>query len=183
MGQTTTSHTNRNDLRRFVLLSILIALQTIFSNTLGIRTPILRVTFGFFPLILSGIILGPVYAAIGAVYSDLIGFIIFQTGATFFPGYTFTALLSGLVYGFFLYNKPKKLWRIISSVSIVKIILHLGLNTYWTYIAFSTTGFWLLLSQRSMAAFLQIPIQVAFIWFLAYRISDSPPALPFKKDI
>lgn len=175
-----TIHIEKDALRQMVLLGIFVALQTIFSNVFGIQTPIMKISFGFFPLILAAMILGPIYAGIGSALSDIIGFFIFQTG-TFFPGYTLTALLCGMVYGFFLYSKPKKLWRIIVSISLVKIVLHLGLNTYWTYYAFVKTSFEAIFLKRVVPELLQIPIQVFFIWFLAYRISESPPALPFKK--
>ena len=172
---------SRYESRKIVLLGVLVALQTIFSNTLGIRTPIMKISFGFFPLILAAMLLGPFYAAIGASLADIIGFFLFQTG-TFFPGYTLSAFLSGLVYGFFLYGRPVKLWRVIVSVSIVKLILHLGLNTYWTYIAFVKNGFWALFLKRVVPEFLQIPIQVVFICLLASRICAAFPEFPANKS-
>ena len=171
----------RNSLRRMILLSFLIALQLVFSKTLAIRLPHIDITFGFFALALSGLILGPFYAACGAACADVIGFILFPRGV-FFIGYTLTALLGGLVYGIFLYCKPKKLWRVIVATCIIKLGLHLGLNTFWAYLV-GGRAFWAHLVTRTPAEFMQIPIQVAFIWFLAYRISESPPALPFKKEI
>ena len=55
---------------------------------------------------LSAIILGPKYSTVLAGLADLIGALLFPFGS-FFIGYTISALLTGLVYGLFLYNKDE----------------------------------------------------------------------------
>lgn len=81
-----------------VTCALLVALQVILARFLSINTTFVVVNFSFLAVALSGILFGPLWAlAVGAV-SDLIGATLFPFGA-FFPGFTVTAGLVGLIYG------------------------------------------------------------------------------------
>ncbi len=85
-----------------VTCALLVALQVILARFLSINTTFVVVNFSFLAVALSGILFGPLWAlAVGAV-SDLIGATLFPFGA-FFPGFTVTAALVGLIYGLFLH--------------------------------------------------------------------------------
>ena len=87
-----------------VTCALLVALQVILARFLSINTTFVVVNFSFLAVALSGILFGPLWAlAVGAV-SDLIGATLFPFGA-FFPGFTVTAGLVGLIYGLFLHQK------------------------------------------------------------------------------
>ena len=91
--------------------------------------------------------------------------ILFPTGS-FFPGFTLTAFLTGVVYGVFLYNKPKTWARIIGAVLTVCLVLNLGLDTCWLSILMGK-GYLALLPTRIMKAALMIPVQsliIGIIW-------------------
>lgn len=86
--------------------------------------------------------LGWKYSTFIAVVADLIGAILFPSGA-FFIGYTLTAALTGFFAGILLYQPKgikvnrKFIIRLLVYVLISTGVLHGGLNTLWIMI---TTG-------------------------------------------
>jgi len=119
-----------------VTLAMLLAVEIVLSRLVSIRTPITTIGFGFVPLVIAGILFGPVPAAIVAVLADILGAILFPIGA-YYPPLTLTALLVGLTYGFFLYKRsfdPKKAsdWiRLVLCVVVRQGVWALLLQSYW----------------------------------------------------
>jgi len=149
------------DVKTLILASLFISLNIIFSRFLSINTPLFRIGFGFLPTALCGIILGPIIGGISAVIADLVGFALNPTG-TYFPGFTLSALLTGTIYGFFLYKKPKTTFRFLIPVTIVCLFINLILNTYWLSILLGN-GFFALMPSRLLKEFIMIPIQFTLI--------------------
>ena len=77
-------------------LSMLTALQVVLSRFVSIETPIVKIGFGFVPVMLAGGLFGPIGGLIVGGLSDFVGAILFPFGA-YFPGYTITAAFSGAV--------------------------------------------------------------------------------------
>jgi len=146
------------NVKRLVLTAMLIAIEIVLTRFLSIQTPILRISFGFLPITVIAILYGPVYAGIGAAIADLIGVMLFPTGA-FFPGFTLTAFLTGVTYGIFLYKRPKNLINICAAVLIVTMVLHLALDTWWVQLL-TGKGYIALLPARIIKNFIMAPIQV-----------------------
>ena len=105
-------------------------MEIILTRFLSFQTPIVRIGFGFLPGALSAIMFGPVIGGITGMLSDIIGMALFPKGA-YFPGFTFSALMSGVIYGIFLYKKPKSILRIFMAILTITIFVDLGLNTLW----------------------------------------------------
>lgn len=154
-------NTPRSNSRKLSNLGLLIALQIVFSRYISINTPIIKIGFGFLPVAIIGILYGGWTAGICAVISDIIGLMLFPTGA-YFPGFTLTEFLTGFTYGYFLYNKPKTWYRTLAPVTIVCILLNLLLNTYWLTIILGK-GYLALLPTRAIKNFLMIPVQLITI--------------------
>ena len=83
--------------KNIALMGLLIALQIVFVRFLSIQTWNLKISFGFLPLVMAAIILGPVESAVVGAAADFLGAVIFPTGP-YFPGMTITALLTGIVW-------------------------------------------------------------------------------------
>jgi ECF transporter S component (folate family) len=90
---------------------ILIALSIILTRFASFRIPIfgvenIRIGFGPFPIILGGILFGPILGfSIGAI-ADVIGFIISPMG-TYMPHFTLVSGLNGLIPGLWMISSPK----------------------------------------------------------------------------
>ena len=92
-------------LKKIILSGIFLALLIVLNRFVSIKTPLLVISFSYVPIMVSAILLGPKYSTIIAALGDFIGAILFPFG-TYFPGFTFSAALTGLIYGVFLYKKP-----------------------------------------------------------------------------
>ncbi len=149
--------------RPMVFIAILVAIEVVLTRFFAIETPIIRVGFGFVPITLSAIIFGPIIGGITAATADVLGMLLFPKGV-YFPGFTLSAFLTGLTYGLFLYNKPKKFFNITLSVLIITLVIHLGLNTLWISIL-TGKAYRVLILPRIIKELLLIPVQIILIHF------------------
>lgn len=147
-----------------VFMGLFIALHVVFTRILRpIELPYLRVSFGFMATSMVSMILGPVLGGVNAAISDIVGFFLFPSGNVFFPGFTISAFISGLIYGVFLYKKEKTILRISLAVIIITIFVDLGLNTIWLSILLDQAWQAFFLARLIRSAIL-LPIQIFFIY-------------------
>jgi len=151
--------------KKIVLTAMLIALEIILTRFLSIQTPIIRISFGFIPIVLIAIMYGPLFAGIGAAIGDILGVSLFSAFAPF-PGFTLTAFLAGIVYGLLLHKHPKSLPRICIAAIIVTVALQFVLDTAWL-VFFFERGFIALLPTRIIRTLIMLPMQIICIRFIA----------------
>lgn len=156
------------DTKRLVVVALLIAVEIVLSRFLSIATPIAKIGFAFVPIVIIAMLYGPFYAGLANAVADFVGAILFPIGA-YFPGFTLTALLTGIIYGFFLYGKPKKVIWITIMVLIISVCLHLGLNTVWLRII-TGKAYTAILPTRIAQTAVMIPVQIAATCLIANSI-------------
>ena len=161
--------------RDLVILSLLIAMNIILSRFLSIATPIMKIGFSFLPLTIAAVMYGPKYTAIVAVIADIIGATLFPSGA-FFPGFTITTFIVGILYGVFLYNKPRDLKNIITAVFIVNLI-ELILNTGNLYLL-TGQAIWMTLPTRAVQSLIMFAVKTFTIYNVSYSIADMKKYIP-----
>src|SRR5690554_5360165 len=88
-------------------LGLLTAVSIVLTRVFGVVLPIagagaLRLSFGEIPIILAGMLFGPGAGALTGLAADLIGYLINSHGGAFFPGFTLSAVLTGLIPGLLL---------------------------------------------------------------------------------
>lgn len=99
-----TGSSNRMSTQVVVKAALLAAASIILTRFFSYMIPLgglpaLRIGFGNVPLIIAGMMLGPVAGGIVGVVSDLVGFMINPMGGMYFPGFTLTAALYGVISG------------------------------------------------------------------------------------
>lgn len=134
------------------IMGLLIALEIILSRFLSISAWNIKIGFSFVPIVVAALLLGPVYAGVAAALADFIGAVLFPIGA-FFPGFTLTAFLTGLVFGLFLYRK-QSFPRILGAVAVNQLILSLLLNTLWISVLYGSPFLPLLVTRLVQCAVL-----------------------------
>ena len=165
---------SRINLKAIPVIAFLIALELVLTRFLSINTPIIRIGFGFLPVSLCALIYGPLWSAVAYAIGDVIGALLFPSGA-FFPGFTLTAFLTGLTFGLFLYRKKdlthKLTWlNVLPASLIVCFVLNLGLDTLWLSMLMGD-GFWGLMPARIPKAFIMCAVQVLLIPFIWNRLA------------
>jgi ECF transporter S component (folate family) len=144
-----------------VFTGFMIALSVVLSKLISINISFLRIGFGFLPIAVLAILYGPYVAAIGYGVADLLGAWLLPTG-TFFPGFTVSAVLTGLIFGWVLYNKEITFVRALIASALVCLIVNLLLNTWWlTFII--GKGFTVLLASRAIKEVVAIPVMAFLI--------------------
>ena len=157
-------------IKKLVLSALLLAITIVLSRFLSINTELLAIGFSFVPMMLTAIWLGPKYSTVVCGLADLIGALLFPFG-TFFIGFTISAVLKGLIYGLVLYEKDREftdkelLIRLIISSLIVIIFVNILLNAVWLKIMYDK-AFIAILSLRTVAQFIMLPIQVLTVYAL-----------------
>ena len=115
--------------KKLITLSVLVAMDVVLTRFLSINAWNTRIGFGFVPMVIAAMMYGMLPAGIVAALADFIGAILFPTGP-YFPGFTFSVFLMGIVFGFFL-HKDRSFWRVVVSVLITQFVISLFLTTYW----------------------------------------------------
>ena len=165
--------------RNLVLCAMMAALSIVLSYTTSFYiTNDIKIGFSGLPNRLVDFMFGPVVGCIFGGLMDVIKFFIKPDGA-FFPGYTLTAMVGGLIYGIFYYRlqikQPQlaeetgwskvKAWILANITSIllifianvlVKCICNIGLNTLWSSM-FTGKAWIALLPTRVLKNLIQIP--------------------------
>jgi ECF transporter S component (folate family) len=148
------------DLRYLVLAGLFAALDIVCSRFLPVYflppgTFLIRTGLQFLVFALAGWTIGPGWAMGAAMTADVIGVLLNPTGTgQFFPGYTLTAGLSGLMYGLILHRRKTNFWRTGAAAAVHMLLIALPLTSLW----FSMQGFfpdfwtpfWLALPWRAL---------------------------------
>lgn len=157
--------------RRAANLGLLAAVSIVLTRVFGVVLPIagvgaLRLSFGEIPIILAGLLFGPAGGALTGLTADLIGYLINSHGGPFFPGFTLSAALAGLIPGL-LRSRVKGSPTLIQAALIVlatDLVTGVLLNTLWLTILYGQ-GFFVILPMRMLARLVTLPIySLAVFW-------------------
>ena len=80
--------------KKIAISAMLIAFDVIFTRVLALNMPLTKIGLGFAAVMVCGMLYGPGWAALCAGLGDLVGSLLFPTGA-YFPGFTVTAAIGG----------------------------------------------------------------------------------------
>ena len=162
--------------RHLTLAALLVALQIILGK-LSVGDPaVLKFSFGFIATALIGYYLGPWIGGMAMVVNDLISNTILNTGSMFFPGLTFSAFVSGVIAGLFLYQQ-KVTWQRVFIYEFVQILVtNVFFTTLWVYLmslSSSSTGraFTALLAIRVPKEVISWPLEAILVLIILRQLA------------
>jgi riboflavin transporter len=148
-----------------LLISMSIVLTRMFAaNFMIVGVQASRLSIGFLPIILAGMICGPWWGlAVGAL-ADALGFLIFPSGV-YFPLITLTSALVGLLPALIvrITGRMRDWLKALICVAAVQIICSMLLQTLWLAILFGK-AFELLFVPRAIVALATIPIYYILVF-------------------
>ena len=105
--------------RAGLFIAMSLVLKVVFEIYIPLGgIPALRINFAQIPIMLSGIILGPVIGFCSGAAADIINFMV-KPGGPFFPGFTLVSALSGLIPGLiFKYLKKELNFNLLNTLFI-----------------------------------------------------------------
>ncbi len=141
-----------------------LAVLTAAGVVLGRLVPVVnlwntKIEFAFVAVMLAACISGPIGGAVVGALVDFIGAILMPTGA-YFPGFTVTAAITGLVFGLLLYKKCN-FPRIVIAVLSTQLVCSLLLNTLFISILY-TKAYTALLATRIIQVAIMSVVEILF---------------------
>ena len=154
-----------SNVQSLVFSALLVATSIIFTRFLGFIAfgGAVRISFGNLPIALAGALLGPFWGGMTGLAADLLGATLFPQGG-FFPGFTLTSVLTGVIPGIILYSRKPSIKLIALSSIISAVLCSLILNTFWLTILLKK-GFLVLLPTRIVSA-----LTIAFIEAILLKV-------------
>ena len=160
---------DRMSTEKLTMLALLTALQVVLGNLTQIPFVGKQFNFGFLPIVAAAAMLGPVSAAVVGGIGDFIGAHLFPAGA-YFPGFTLTAVIVGLLYAIPLYRRKPCVVRV-AVAAVLGMIPNLLLNSLWLSMLYSSKTYWVWVTSRAVSYLVEIPLQVVLIYAALQGIS------------
>lgn len=157
-------------IKKIIVGAMLLAMFIIFNRFISIKTEVLVISFTFVPMMISAMWLGPKYSTIIALLGDLLGALLFPFGP-YFPGFTVSSAISGLIYGLFLYNKgeemsnKKLIIRLIVSSVLQLIVVNIFITSFWIHMLYGK-AYLAIMASRAITQIIMIPIHVIVMYGL-----------------
>lgn len=156
------------NVRTLSMSAMLTAITVILGFFAIVIGDFVKIQFYFLTVGMSGMLFGPVISGIIGGLGDILSFIVKPTG-TFFPGFTLNAIITGVIYGMFLYRRPVSFWRIFAAKLTITMIVEMGLSTYWLTILYGQ-GFWAILATRVVKCVVMLPIDSIMLYAVVSRM-------------
>lgn len=120
-----------NTTKKLVFMGLFIALEIVLTRVVSLMpSTITRISLSFIVYSFSGLLFGPVFTGLMAMFGDLVGAILFPPPGGFMIGFTLSAMVAGVLFGFI--TKDTK--RIILILILNLVIIEIFMNTYWLHI-------------------------------------------------
>ena len=150
--------------RNMVLCGLMAALAVVLSMAASIEAgPYIRIGFSGIPNRIVECLFGPAAGCLFGGALDVLKYALKPSGPFFF-GFTFNAMLAGIIYGSILYKKPVSIKRIAAAELLVKVLINCILNTLWISMLYGK-GFFVLLPVRLLKNGIMLPIDSAILYF------------------
>lgn len=152
--------TGGSSLNIMLRVAILIALDVLLMNYLGIHTPYFKIGFSFVPVVLCGMLYGAKWSTVCAGVGDLMNCFLGPYG--WYPPLTLSACLMGWIYGAVLKGRSSSLPAILLAVGAVQILISMLLNTWFLSLLYTAPYFELMLT-RVPQVLLMLPVQTVVL--------------------
>ena len=163
-------------LRTITLIAMLLAVSVVLSFFTIQVSESLRLGLGYLITATMGMLFGPVTAGIAAGVGDIVKYLIKPSGA-FFPGFTITAILGGVLYGMVFYHSRVTLVRAIVAKTLTNLLLNILLNTFWLSIMMGK-GFWALVPSRVIKNIARLPVEILLLYSVLRIVTGIVGKLP-----
>lgn len=159
--------------RTITTVGLLLSIQMVLSSYGVIEvTDSLKISLAHLALAPTAILFGPVAAGLQGALSDILGFILKPTGP-YFPGFTLTAGLLGVIYGIALYKTKRTVWHVIAARTAVCLLLNITLNTVFLTMLYGPSRL-ATLPLRIVKNLIQLPIDCLLLSAMCKAVNRLP---------
>ena len=159
--------------RAITTAGLLLAIQMVLSSYGVIEvTDSLKISLAHLAIAPTAILFGPVVAGLQGALSDLLGFTLRPSGP-YFPGFTLSATLLGVIYGMLLYKTKRSTWQIITARVLVCIFVNIALNTVFLTMLYGPSRL-ATLPVRIVKNLIQLPIDCLLLGAVCKAVKRIP---------
>lgn len=164
--------------RKMIILSLFSAISIVLTRLLAFYIPLfgsndVRISLGDIPIMLAGLIFGPLSGALTGLVSDIIGATLLPAGP-FFPGFSLSAMLVGAIPGLlknFIFRSTR-FPHLLMIILITELISSVLLNTLWLSMIFSIP-YSVLLFPRTLITLIMVLVYASILQLLLKRLKKS----------
>lgn len=160
-----------------LMAALAIVLGMVASITIG---PYIKIGFSGLPNRMVEFLFGPVAGCLFGGALDILKYLVKPDGPFFF-GFTFNAMLAGIIYGSILYRKPVSWKRVIIAEFLAKLVINCILNTLWLSMLYGK-GFLVLLPTRILKNAIMLPIDSVILYFSLRYVGQAAKYFGFVKN-
>ena len=166
--------------KNLALCGVMGALSLVLGIVASIQIgPYIKIGFSGLPNRIVECLFGPVIGCIFGGTMDILKFIAKPDGPFFF-GFTFDAMLAGILYGSILYKKPVTIPRVFVAELAAKVIVNCGFNTLWISVLYGK-GFLAILPMRLLKNAIMLPIDTIITFAMLTLATQIATQFHFSK--
>ena len=166
--------------KNLALCGVMGALSLVLGIVASIQIgPYIKIGFSGLPNRIVECLFGPVIGCIFGGTMDILKFIAKPDGPFFF-GFTFDAMLAGVLYGSILYKKPVTIPRVFVAEFAAKVIVNCGFNTLWISVLYGK-GFLAILPMRLLKNAIMLPIDTIITFAMLTLATQIATQFHFSK--
>ncbi|MCR5196469.1 MAG: folate family ECF transporter S component [Pseudobutyrivibrio sp.] len=151
--------------KTLVVAAMLVAIGIVLGFFKLPINQLIEIRFGSLPICMAGMMFGPVVGGVVGALVDIGGYLVKPTGP-FFPGFTLSSLVGGVIFGLMLYNKKMTFLRVLASQIVYTIIVGIIMNSYWLNLLYLKNGYLAAIIARLPKELIMIPIYSVLIYSL-----------------
>ena len=166
--------------KSLVMLSMLLACHVVLGFFQLQLTDFIRISFAALPIGVAGMLYGPTAALLLGALGDPIKYLVSPTGP-FFPGFTLSAAVTGLLFGLLLYGMHRDfdpcrkkrgiaILRIAVAQLLNTLIVDLLLHSLWLTCLYGTP-MEALLPMRALKCALLFPVEGILLYLLLAAVA------------
>ena len=149
-------------LKTILILALLVALNIVLDHFTIIVSDSLHITFKFLTHAASGMLFGPVAGMLEGAVADFFGYLLYPKGP-YFPGFMFSAMTTGLLFGLFFYQKKCTLPKIIGCRLLNIVLVNIVMDSLWLYVLYHN-GVIAQIPARIVKSLVELPFDVVIIF-------------------
>lgn len=149
-------------------VAILISMSFLLKSFFVLTLPTYRFTFYEIPLMITGIMFGPIIGGFGGLIVDWFNILV-PNYATGFNLFTISSMMWGIIPGLLLFGRKElSMMRIVNAVLITSLVCF-SINTFQLYL-FMGSGVLANLPVRAVTLIIKLPLQVLILDILFKRV-------------
>lgn len=165
------SYNELKQVRNIAVMALFAALSIVLGSLSVIIANNYRIGFSTISNEMVHYLFGPVAGGIFGGALDILKYIAKPTGP-WFPGFTLSAIMGGVIFGAVTYKRPITIWRVAVAKFLVVVVCNLGINT-WSLSVLYGDAYLAILPGKILQNLITGPVNGALFYILAKTLEQT----------